>query len=110
MYLRSPWVVRRTRASPSEAEAEPQHDGRGADEQIMLERALAALSITARAVVWLHDVEGYTHEEIAGLMGRTPSFSKSQLARAHDRLRELLQGERPQDPASSLCASILKTS
>ena len=35
----------------------------------------------------LHDVEGYTHEEIAGMMGKTASFSKSQLARAHQRLR-----------------------
>ena len=58
--------------------------------QIDLERALERLSETARAVVWLHDVEGYTHEEIAERMGKTVSFSKSQLARAHVRLRRLL--------------------
>ena len=58
--------------------------------QIDLERALERLSETARAVVWLHDVEGYTHEEIAEQMGKTVSFSKSQLARAHIRLRRLL--------------------
>jgi RNA polymerase sigma-70 factor (ECF subfamily) len=52
-----------------------------------LEAALARLGDTARAVVWLHDVEGFTHEEIAGQMGKTVSFSKSQLARAHQRLR-----------------------
>ena len=52
-----------------------------------LEAALERLSSTSRAVVWLHDVEGYTHEEIAGMMGKTVSFSKSQLARAHTRLR-----------------------
>lgn len=52
-----------------------------------LESALARLSETSRAVVWLHDVEGYTHEEIALQMGKTVSFSKSQLARAHQRLR-----------------------
>src|ERR671919_3184594 len=56
-----------------------------------LEAALERLSETARAVVWLHDVEGYTHEEIAEMMGRTVSFSKSQLARAHQRLRGLLE-------------------
>ena len=55
-----------------------------------LERALGELSPTARSVVWLYDVEGYTHQEIAELMGRTVSFSKSQLSRAHERLRELL--------------------
>jgi DNA-directed RNA polymerase specialized sigma24 family protein len=58
-----------------------------------LEAALERLSETARAVVWLHDVEGYTHDEIAGMMGKTPSFSKSQLARAHQRLRRWLGEE-----------------
>jgi RNA polymerase sigma factor (sigma-70 family) len=58
--------------------------------RIDLERAFDRLSETARAVVWLHDVEGFTHEEIAERMGRTVSFSKSQLARAHARLRRLL--------------------
>ena len=55
-----------------------------------LDAALERLSETSRAVVWLHDVEGYTHEEIAEMMGKTPSFSKSQLARAHTRLRRWL--------------------
>ncbi len=59
--------------------------------RIDLERAFERLSETARGVVWLHDVEGYTHEEIAEQMGRTVSFSKSQLARAHARLRGMLQ-------------------
>jgi RNA polymerase sigma factor (sigma-70 family) len=58
-----------------------------------LEAALERLSETSRAVVWLHDVEGYTHEEIATMMGKTPSFSKSQLARAHVRLRRWLDEE-----------------
>lgn len=58
-----------------------------------LETALSQLTETARAVVWLHDVEGYTHEEIAEMMGKTVSFSKSQLSRAHARLRALLGEE-----------------
>lgn len=58
-----------------------------------LEAALERLSDTSRAVVWLHDVEGYTHEEIAAMMDRTVSFSKSQLARAHARLRRWLGEE-----------------
>jgi len=61
--------------------------------RVDLERALEQLSETSRSVVWLHDVEGYTHEEIAEMMGKTVSFSKSQLARAHARLRLLLGGE-----------------
>ncbi|MGE0352405.1 MAG: RNA polymerase sigma factor [Gemmatimonadales bacterium] len=58
-----------------------------------LEAALERLSSTSRSVVWLHDVEGYTHEEIAEMMGKTVSFSKSQLARAHQRLRRWLGEE-----------------
>lgn len=57
--------------------------------QMDLERALARLSDTSRVVVLLHDVEGYTHQEIAGLMGKSVSFSKSQLARAHRRLQRM---------------------
>ncbi len=58
-----------------------------------LEAALERLGTTTRAVVWLHDVEGYTHEEIAAMMDRTASFSKSQLSRAHARLRSWLGEE-----------------
>ena len=39
-----------------------------------LEAALERLSETSRAVVWLHDVEGYTHEEIAGNDGQDPEL------------------------------------
>jgi RNA polymerase sigma-70 factor (ECF subfamily) len=65
-------------------------DAVGLPERLDLESALARLPAVARAVIWLHDVEGYSHDEIATLMGRTASFSKSQLARAHARLRALL--------------------
>ena len=58
-----------------------------------MEQAMARLTDTARAGVWLHDVEGYTHEDIADAMGKTVSFSKSQLARAHTRLRRWLGEE-----------------
>jgi RNA polymerase sigma-70 factor (ECF subfamily) len=58
--------------------------------RVDLERALAMLPDDARVVVWLFDVEGLTHGEIAALFGRSTSFSKSRLSRAHARLRELL--------------------
>ena len=60
----------------------------------LLQRALAALPASTRSVLWLYHAEGYTHEEIAALMERTASFSKSQLARGTRRLRALLE---PQD-------------
>jgi RNA polymerase sigma-70 factor (ECF subfamily) len=58
-----------------------------------LEEALSRLPERSRQVVWLHDVEGMTHEEIAEVMGMTTSFSKSQLARAHRKLRAWLGEE-----------------
>lgn len=59
-----------------------------------LESALAILGAEDRAVVWLHDVEGYHHREIAELFGKTESFSKTRLSRARARLRELLDRDR----------------
>jgi len=56
-----------------------------------LEAALARLDRDDRAVVWLHDVEGYNHKEIANLFGKTESFSKTRLSRARARLREWLE-------------------
>jgi DNA-directed RNA polymerase specialized sigma24 family protein len=41
-------------------------------------------------VVWLHDVEGYKHREIAQLAGKTESYSKTRLNRARARLRILI--------------------
>ncbi len=52
-----------------------------------VERALHGLPQTTRMVLWLHEVEGMTHAEIAQLLGRSVSFSKSQLSRGYDRLR-----------------------
>jgi RNA polymerase sigma-70 factor (ECF subfamily) len=58
---------------------------------IDLEAALSMLGPDDRAVVWLHDVEGYNHQEIGDLFGKTESFSKTRLSRARSRLRELLE-------------------
>ena len=59
-----------------------------------LQRAMARLPAATRSVLWLYHAEGYTHDEIAVLMQRTASFSKSQLARGTRRLRTLLEGSR----------------
>jgi len=59
----------------------------------LLHRALAQLPAATRGVLWLYHAEGYTHDEIAALMQRTASFSKSQLARGTRRLRGLLSEE-----------------
>jgi RNA polymerase sigma-70 factor, ECF subfamily len=55
-----------------------------------IEEACTQLSPGARTVFLLHDVEGYTHEEIAEELGITPGGSKSQLFKARAKLRRLL--------------------
>jgi RNA polymerase sigma-70 factor (ECF subfamily) len=62
--------------------------------RMRLERALEKLPDRMRQVLVLHDVEGYTHEEIAEFMGVTPGTSKSQLFKARARMRELLHPKR----------------
>jgi RNA polymerase sigma factor (sigma-70 family) len=105
MYLRSPWHRARldvgawmdepvglelpTAAAPS-------------GDTVDVERALASLSPTARAVVWLYEVEGYSHQEIASAFGRTESFSKSQLSRAHRRLRDWLEPRGEREPCAPI--------
>ncbi|MEP6483176.1 MAG: RNA polymerase sigma factor [Rudaea sp.] len=51
---------------------------------------LARLSPRARAIVTLHELEGYTHTELAVLFGQSESYSKSILARALKRLHALV--------------------
>ena len=60
-----------------------------------LDRALAKLSALTRSVLWLYHVEGYAHHEIAAQLGKSVSFSKSQVARGTQRLRELLDPVEP---------------
>ena len=55
-----------------------------------IERAAARLPEGARTVFLLHDVEGYTHEDIARELGITTGASKSQLFKARAKLRRLL--------------------
>jgi RNA polymerase sigma-70 factor (ECF subfamily) len=59
-------------------------------EQIDLEHALARLPAGYRTVVVLHDVEGYTHDEIARLLGVATGTSKAQLFHARRALRAML--------------------
>jgi RNA polymerase sigma factor (sigma-70 family) len=63
------------------------HAGKRAD----LERAIARLPERARAVLVLHDVEGYGHAEIAIMTGMAEGSSKAQLHRARKLVRQILE-------------------
>lgn len=99
MHLRSPW--QRVRVTWSAAEDLPA-PGAPVGDLLDLQRALDALPPKARAVLWMYEVEGYTHEEIARAFGRSVSFSKSRLARAHAQLR----GERTGAMEEETCVAI----
>jgi RNA polymerase sigma-70 factor (ECF subfamily) len=60
-------------------------------DRLDLEQAIAVLPPQARAVFVLHDIEGYTHEEIGRLMELKPGTSKAQLHRARQILQEALR-------------------
>jgi RNA polymerase sigma-70 factor (ECF subfamily) len=84
--LRSAW--RMVDAPNLEAPCPPTDDS-----AIDLERAIAALPAGARDILVLHDVYGYTHREIAEMLGIVEGTSKSQLARARALLRTALNGD-----------------
>jgi len=57
----------------------------------LLERAMDCLPEGMRQVLILHDVEGYTHEEIGDALGVSAGTSKSQLFKARAKMREILR-------------------
>ncbi len=110
MFLRSAWTKRgQTLEDDWQDVTEGQAASHGIsshpDDALDLDAALANLPDVSRAVVWLHDVEGFTHKEIAGLMGKTESFSKSQLSRAYQRLRPLLAVDENAEPNGAVARS-----
>ncbi len=101
MRLRSPWHKRRV--ALEQVEDVDVGNGSAQLEDIQdIERALGTLEAEARTVIWLHDVEGYTHKEIGTLLGRTVSYSKSQLARGYQKLMLIYGGSRDDNENSSI--------
>lgn len=62
----------------------------GSIDRINLERCIQKLPVGYRKIFVLHDIEGYEHNEIAEMLGRSVGDSKSQLHKARTRLREQL--------------------
>ena len=88
--LRSTRRIEATETTIEEDTASVENDGERAMLAATIDAAVQQLSPGARAVFVLHDVEGYTHEEIAAEMGITSGGSKSQLFKARVKLRRLL--------------------
>ena len=58
---------------------------------VALDRAIDQLPNGYRTVMLLHDVEGYEHEEIGAVLGISVGTSKSQLHKARNKMRRLLE-------------------
>ncbi|MCZ8202988.1 sigma-70 family RNA polymerase sigma factor [Gemmatimonas sp.] len=68
------------------------------DLRTRLKAAIAALPEGTRRVFLMHDVEGFTHEEISDALGCAIGTSKSQLSRAREKLRHALAAFAPHAP------------
>jgi RNA polymerase sigma-70 factor (ECF subfamily) len=90
--LRKVKRIRSTTEHIDEATALPAEPGRGfpADLKTRLHAAVDALSEKLRPVFLMHDVEGYTHEEIATSLGIPVGTSKARLFDARAKLRMAL--------------------
>ena len=71
----------------------------GSVDRLQLQRAVEDLPPGYRTIFVLHDVEGYEHNEIAGLVGCSIGNSKSQLHKARMKLREFLKTSRAEKAA-----------
>lgn len=103
MYFRR--VKRRKEQMAEDVEAEisisqrRKHSARSqVVERIALDAALAQVAPARRRVFVLHDVEGYSHGEIATMLGLNIGTSKSQLHKARRKLRCLLNSDGPKRP------------
>lgn len=81
---RRPWAV-------METEEEPAAGSLDLEGRVDLEQALGRLPDPQRMVVVLHDIEGFTHDEIAAHLGIAEGTSKSHLHRARRALRLMLE-------------------
>lgn len=81
----------RPRELPLSEELSAPPPAEGVELRGRLEWALRQLPEGMRQVLVLHDVEGYTHEEIGRLLGVAAGTCKSQLFKARARMRRLLQ-------------------
>ena len=85
----APWEAAETVAAPAARRSEP-------DLKARLHAEIDQLPEGYRMVFLLHDVEGYTHEEIGSMLGVQSGTSKAQLFRARARLRDRLADFAPE--------------
>ncbi|HEX7091452.1 MAG TPA: RNA polymerase sigma factor [Longimicrobiales bacterium] len=90
--LRTVRRLRRRHADLEEADRADPGDAPGIEPDVRerLKAAIDELPELYRVVLVMHDLEGYTHEEIGAALGMAAGTSKARLSRARGRLREAL--------------------
>jgi RNA polymerase sigma-70 factor (ECF subfamily) len=78
----------------------------GSIDRINLERCIDQLPAGYRTMFVLHDIQGYQHNEIAKMVGRSSGVSKSQLHKARSRLRKLLHECKRQNARDERMAAV----
>jgi RNA polymerase sigma-70 factor, ECF subfamily len=73
----------------------------GSIDRMQLQKAVEDLPPGYRTIFVLHDIEGYEHNEIAGIVGCSIGNSKSQLHKARMKLRDLLKMNRAEKAEKS---------
>jgi RNA polymerase sigma-70 factor (ECF subfamily) len=73
----------------------------GSIDRLQLQKAVESLPPGYRTIFVLHDVEGYEHNEIAGIVGCSIGNSKSQLHKARMKLRDILRIKRAENAGKS---------
>lgn len=82
------WRRRHSRDPAGDDRATPIAPARDADTAATVQAVLAQMTPEHREVLVLHDIEGYTHDEIAAALEIETGTSKSRLSRARRAFRE----------------------
>lgn len=75
------------------------------ESQIDVQKLLQRLTPKRRLLVWLHEVEGMTHKEIADVVNKSVSYSKTELSRALTQLKGYVAKEKKQNFSESKTAN-----
>jgi len=81
-----------TEVDPAQLDTAGGPDPRDRDLRRRLNAAIGTLDVNHRLVFVMHDLEGFTHPEIAAAMDTPVGTAKARLSRAREKLRHMLSG------------------
>lgn len=79
--------------TPSDEDDTPERHADNAEMRRAISRAIQTLPEEMRAAVVLRDIQGFTYEEIAGILSANVGTVKSRISRGREKLREILSSQ-----------------